>query len=80
MKIKKLEKKLNKIVVKEFGADGYAEIESVEIDRTIDPDGPFITLKCQYGIYGDFYKKIEINYLDGEKLDHIAGMFHANIE
>ena len=79
MKIKKLEKTLNKVMEHEFGADGYACIDYVEIDV----DGSLITVKGAFGVYkgetDGYHKSFEIIYPDGSGYQFVARMFYQFI-
>lgn len=79
MKINKLEKTLQKVMEQEFGADGYARIDYVEIDV----DGNLITIKGAFGVYKSeadgYHKSFEFTYPDGSGYQFVAGMFYQFI-
>jgi hypothetical protein len=78
LKIKKLEKSLNKIMKKETSADGYVRIDKV----VIYPDGNQVEISGGYGEYfadGDqanWQENFRLDYVNGRNLDFIKGMFY----
>ena len=85
MKIKKLERKLNKLIKEEYGADGYLRIDRVEIDREFGTEN-LITIKGAYGKEGDntdgkidFQLDYELAYHNGVSAEFVAGMLYQYI-
>lgn len=85
MKIKKLERKLNKLIKEEYGADGYLRVDRVEIDREFGTEN-LITIKGAYGREGDnadgkvdFQLDYELSYPDGKSAEFVAGMLYQYI-
>lgn len=85
MKIKKLERKLNKLIKEEYGADGYLRIDRVEIDREFGTEN-LITIKGAYGREGDnadgkvdFQLEYELVYHNGVSAEFVAGMLYQYV-
>ena len=82
MKIKKVEKKFNKLIKEEIGPDGFAEIEKVVIDKRYNTIEMYVALgECfADGNESDNWtERVVMEYPDGKNIDFLLGMFYENL-
>ena len=81
LKIKKVEKSLNKVIKEEVSADGYVNIHKVEIY----PSENIVEINGTYGEYfadGDkdnWSENFRLSYSNGRPLEFIKGMFYQEL-
>lgn len=81
LKIKKVEKSLNKVIKEEISADGYVSINKVEIY----PNENIVEINGTYGEYfadGDkdnWSENFRLSYSNGRPLEFLKGMFYQEL-
>lgn len=81
LKIKKVEKAFTKVMKEEIGADGYVNINKVEIY----PNENIVEISGNYGEYcgekheANWHESFRLSYTNGRPLEFLKGMFYHEL-
>ena len=81
LKIKKVEKSLNKVIKEETSADGYVSINKVEIypnENIVEINGTYGE-NIDDGDQDNWSKNFRLSYSNGRPLEFLKGMFYQEL-
>lgn len=81
MKVKKVEKEFNKLIRKEIGPDGFAQVDKVVIDKRYNTIELYVSFgeATADGNESDWVEKVMLEYPDGKNVHFLQGMFYESI-